>query len=268
MKKQNLKSVIATASLILELSAVGLVHADTFAGSAGRGACALVGQSAVHVDKDNPGVGRLATITQGDGTCIQFHEVEPGEIAVTGYGPKGTLPPSARFPDLNKMDMIDLYERLTDGKAAPAALINAQSRVNESSALAQDPQDEPISQSGEQQSARAIANLIGSDFQSLYCNFAYDFTHCHTNRTGDSTMHEEHATLAEVYANPYRGSIHLQLEYHNVWGWHDSGHFAEPSPLEEGDVGWILGYGSRKDRRGNVHQASGDGYHWVWQGDN
>jgi hypothetical protein len=250
------------------LSLLGLVCSVAVApgipSAAGRGACPHTHQRPSDVDPDAPRARRLATIDQGDGTCIQFYEVAPGEMMVSGHGPQGTLPPSARFHDLQQMDMIDLYEALAAGAAAPAQLVAAQRRVDAVRARGQAPQDAPPRQSGDRQDTRATATLTAGDFQSFYCDFAYDFTYCRTNRTGDSVVIEEHGTLAEVYANPYRGSIHLQLEYHNIWGWHDTGHFS----VAEGSVQWILGYGSRKDRRGNVHAATGDGYHWVFQGVN
>ncbi len=220
---------------------------------------------------------QLATLTRDDGTCVQFREVLPGEVAVTGHGPSGALPPSALFPDLHEMNMIDLYEALSDGAAAPAALVAAQRRVDQlvgdepgaetsgSSAPRGDSQGASAAVGDGQAAASAssaLKSMSAADFESTYCDSAYDFSRCRTNRTGNTPLVEYQATLGEVYAHPYRGDIHMRLEYRNFWGWHDTAHLA----ITEDNTGWALGFGSRKRRRANIHQGSGDGYHWVFQG--
>ena len=213
---------------------------------------------------------QLASLLQSDGTCVHFYELEPGVVVVTAVGPISILAPSMKYPDLAAKNIVDLYQAMSNGESAPAALVEAQRRVDKAfqnalpeKTIAQSTVEE--ANTDEQSSARSLesATLSASDFSSTYCRSFYDFSHCHTNRTGDSSLIEERAHWVEFVANPYRGNIHMQLQTHNIWGWHDSIH----EQVLEGQIGYAWGNtGSSIRWRANIHFASGDGYHWVFQG--
>jgi hypothetical protein len=214
----------------------------------------------------------LAQVQREDGMSITFREVEPGELTVTGSGPYGALSPAQLFPNLREMKATELFTALAQGAAAPPELVAAQTRVDqviatkkslEPAAGLQAP-DVSLSDLKSPRAPEGVgvvqSAISADDFETIYCGpaSAFPINDCKTNRTGDTGwFHDQDASLMQITGSPYRGGINLQLQYHNVWGWHDSGDVR----AEEDEIWFVLGYGSNKERRAQVYNAAGDGYH-------
>jgi hypothetical protein len=168
------------------------------------------------------------------------------------------------------MNATELYTALAKGAPPPAALVEAQARVDQladvhpEASLGSKTQDaarqdlRPLRSQGSVGVAQSA--ISAADFQTIYCNPAstYPIYDCKTDRTGNTGwIDDQDASLMQITGSPYRGSIKLELQYGNIWGWHDDGDVT----AAQDEVWFVLGYGSKKERRARVYDATGDGYH-------
>jgi len=161
------------------------------------------------------------------------------------------------------------------GAAAPDELHDAQARVDATPA-----QPAPATTSAAvlvdaslADASKALPSTVGvqrsaltaTEFDTIYCNPVSGFPiySCMTNRTNNTGwLLEQQATLMQITVNAYRGNVSIRLQYHNITGWHDTDAFT----VNENHTGFILGYGSRKNRRAEVYNATGDGFHRLIHG--
>ena len=142
-----------------------LVTGFAFAGFALAGACTTDGAAGGDT-ADEP----IAKVALADGSEVSFFEPSPGAIFVEQEGPRGFAPvtESTRSP-------LDLYRSLAPGKAAPAALIDAQARSGVRGDVTTGPAATAVP---------PVASLTNSDFVNLFCGGSWDSLLCRTDLHG------------------------------------------------------------------------------------
>jgi hypothetical protein len=208
----------------------------------------------------------VASVQLANGTVVNFHEPEPGQIIVVA---NGDMPATQR-----QMSAVALYESLTT-HAAPTALIEAQQRadraphrdptaVTEPAIVVQEARPDLPPTEVRDGIGRATEALTAAQFQSGYCGGGpFSVFYCRTNRTGNTTI-DFTATNATTNVNAYRGRLIHTMYYKNSWGnwillW---------SMSVTGDTfvsQWPVG-GSHHQYRFTTTEAENDGYHYSIRG--
>lgn len=207
----------------------------------------------------------VASVQLANGTVVNFHEPEPGQIIVVA---NGDMPATQR-----QMSAVALYESLTT-HAAPTALIEAQQRADHAPRPEPSPASEPVAEveaawpdlsASESQHGigHGVSMLTASQFQSGYCGGgSYSVFYCRTNRTGNTTI-EFTAQDVRTAVNAYRGSLIRTIYYKNWLGnWIV---LSSVSVTGENSVS-LWSWDERHKYRFVTTEAENDGYHYSIRG--
>lgn len=164
------------------------------------------------------------------GQFVTFYETEPGVIGVAESGPVGAEP-VLHANDLEQ-SVVPLYETLSGGAKAPAALIEAEERAHEPAAAGdqQDEELEPGLASTSKQTLRAAGSEnVGNVAQALTegdgqwwrdnaCFRNGDFNACIPNWTGGDAFGQADTRTSFLSVAPYRAPspVRINLKYNNV----------------------------------------------------
>jgi hypothetical protein len=197
---------------------------------AGLGACASDGFDAPPASIDDA---LVSTIDLGPGHTIRVYEPSPGDLVFEETAAPGV---AAIDLDVGTIEPIDaLYRRLRPGQAVPRELERLAAHQVERASHAVDP-GEPAALEEEEEpglsmapaGARAAASAA-FEFRLDYCHDlgeendsgvkVVDWTHCWTERTGNSFAWATGLHAAQAVVRSYRGSITFTVSFDDGNGW-------------------------------------------------
>jgi hypothetical protein len=220
----------------------------------------------------------VARVEVRPGQFVSFYESEPGVIGVSESGPMGAE--SVVEPSDLEQPLVSLYERLSGGRKAPLALVQAEARARVEHAVADlEPglmsTSEPIDRAaGSEQIARTAQALTEGDgpwFRDNGCFETGDARACFPNSAGNSWADYNTRTSFLTIA-PYRasGPISISLKYQGTQRYVDAVFEGQWNNYQ-----WFSGLGGCgfwacvrnlviANHRWDILNADGKAYHWSF----
>lgn len=216
----------------------------------------------------------LATLSLKDGSIVQFNETSPGELVISALSPlsagEGVVTSTidgVSMTSLEQLDAVGTFKALAGEAEVPAALVQAQRRVDAAmrqSQAAATAQKTATRAPGA--SVSVVPQLSGSSFQSSYCpKSGYTFNFCWLNRTGSGYVQRSTKYIKSV-VNAYKGNVGHKLQYKSCVLWSCKWYTNISWTVPQGYTQWISVSGSKKTRKASTYEATGDGYHWAIYG--
>jgi hypothetical protein len=232
----------------------------------------------------------VARVEAKPGHVVSFYETEPGVIGVAENGPRG----EARVlsdADLAAPSMVELYQKLSGGAAAPASLFAAEEREKaaaegehtqaQGGAIAST--DANVRPAGDDADARRSDDIASQSSALTYgdgpwyaangCYHGGDARGCLPNWSNGGYV-DYYTKTSFFQMAPYRGTVYVQFQYEgstrfidpvfeggwSSWWWHSSSHWTCCFFCACGTTDYDI-----KHHRWDVLEAGGKGYHWSWE---
>lgn len=185
---------------------------------------------------DEAGREPLAELALDDGSMVQFFEASPGAIVIVQEAPKGV-----RDVTSSGLSAAALYARLAPGEGVPAALVEAQARVE----LAHASRPPRMTARGPEAS---LTN--NTTFENTYCSGSWDVIHCRLDRNSGFWAQYNSTDAAACTVSTDVGTVTLRLLVegdleisrdvlagHTITATYDSGLFNDQVRCEATNVG-------------------------------
>jgi hypothetical protein len=152
----------------------------------------------------------IAEVALDNGGNVQFFETKPGTIQIVQSAPIGA-------PDVTNagLSALALYQQLAPGRAAPAALVEAQQRVNLARASQPAHTAKPAAELD-----RPVANLANNTtFENTFCVGSWDVIHCVVDRTSGYFWEYSSTDAARCTVSVDTGVVtfHLLEDGDEIW---------------------------------------------------
>lgn len=206
-------------------------------------------------------VANLAELELADGSRLTFSEPEPGVLMADAEGARSSL--AITLFHQHEGSVAALFEAAAH-QPPPAALLEAQARVDARASL-------QGGQEGEELTQRTEPSAVGSDkgtaadFVVDHCPTDHEFLYCYQSVTG-TWITTENAQHVHFCVEGVIGTVHRRLEY-------DSGAFSgweisrDTFVTAGSTVCTRLEVGNSANYRVTVDQTSGDTYRGSFYGD-
>jgi hypothetical protein len=197
----------------------------------------------------------LEVFNLGDDSYIEVSEVEPGEMAVVAQ-----VKDMSMIEGLEGKDPVEVC-KYYNGGVVPEAVQAAYDVVVESRKQGVNKADQAVD--CESANVAADSKMTASAFASSYCTSGWNYAFCWLNRTSNAYVQRGSCYSMYSYINAYRGNVMHVLKYYSS-GWKT---YASLSCLQ-GWITYIGHWGSRRGRRAELNEGSGDGWHFAIHGSN
>jgi hypothetical protein len=236
----------------------------------------------------------VARVETTPGHVVSFYETEPGVIGVAENGPRG----EARVlteADVAAPSIVELYQKLSGGAAAPQALYDAEEREKAAAegehaagaaaglkstdaeagpvADGASPADGASRVDGVASTSSALTYNDGPWFAANGCYHGGDARGCLPTWTNGGYL-DAYTKSSFFEMAPFQGTVYVQFQYEgstrfvdpvfeggwSSWGWHSSSHWTCCFICACGTQDYDI-----RHHRWDVLEGAGKGYHWSWE---